>query len=239
MKKVLIVLLVVMMTLAGCGRKNNNNNNNNNNGNNNTPTVEPKDNTEKNERQFVSKLGTNDDIDDALDDFNEDFRDWNAFMMYENSDGSYEYGFWDDDEIYRRNFESYAKDGIMPIVYVVTRYQDGKGEVPIKDFAAWLPFENVEELPEGYEEQMEEIYEELLEALFPDLSDEKIDKLIEKLCLTDADGFAAYRNHQASVSDFEKTTVEVYPSNDSDKPYKVTVEYDADHSTLLLSYLSE
>ena len=238
MKKIIIVLLVVLMTLAGCGKKNNNNNGNNNNGNN-TPTVDPKDNGNKEEKQFVSKLGTNDDIEDALEDFNEEFRDWNAFMMYENEDGSYEYGIWDDDNIYRRNFESYAKNGVMPIVYIVVNYESGKGEVPIKNIAAWLPYEDIENLPEGYEEPMAAIYKELIEAIFPDLSDEKADKLIEKLCLTDEDGFDAYRKHQASASDFEKTSVEVYPSADSTKPYVITVEYDADHSTLILSYLAQ
>ena len=103
----------------------------------------------------------------------------------------------------------------------------------------WFSELEVKELPVGYEDAVEEFQEDLLHAIFPDLTDDQVDKLVEKLCLTDEEGFEAYRNHQASVSDFEKTTVEVYPSQDSEKPYKITVEYDADHSTLLLSYLAE
>ena len=238
MKKILIVLIVVLMTLAGCGKGNNNNNNNKP-----TPAPAPSptptDNPDKSAKLFVSRLGTDEDVEKAMDEFNQDFRDWNAFRMYKNPDGSYECGVWDDDEIYLRNFESYATDGYMPIIYFVTNYEDGNSQTTIKNIAAWLPFENIEELPVGYEDAVEEFQEDLLHAIFPDLTDDQVDKLVEKLCLTDEEGFEAYRNHQAIVSDFEKTTVEVYPSQDSEKPYKITVEYDADHSTLLLSYLAE
>ncbi len=237
MKRLIIVLLTVLMSISliGCGKKPNGPKPNDKND---TPVVTPTEKPQSN-KAFVSKLGTNYDLEDALVKFNEEFDKWNAFIMYENNDGSIEYGVWDDVDIYRRNFESYARDGIMPVIYTVANFEDGKGEVPIRYIVAFLPYENIEELPEGYEEQVVYFQKLLIKAILPELSDSNVDKLIDKLSLTDKDGFDAYRHHQADVSEFEKTTVEVYTSETAEKPLELAVEYEDDNKTLILSLVQE
>ena len=226
MKKTIIAILVALMLVltAGCTKKDNNPTP--------KPTPTPTPTPTPAVTKLVTKLGNEAGIENVLEKFNSSHEDWSAFRLGKaDSQGFVEYTVWDDDDIYSGNYEQYVSHGVMPVVYLMVKYAE---DSTIDTLYAWLPYEDIEEVDEDQAEGIVDFQKLLLSRAFPDLSDKDIDKVIDKLALTLEDGFEAYRRGQADPTEFEGTSVDIYPSEDG-QPYNVTCGYDDEYETLELT----
>ena len=186
--------------------------------------------------KLESSVGSSDTIAKALEKFIADVPDWNAFkMFYDEEAMTVEYGAYDSTDIYERNYEKYAERGVMPNVYVLVRFADGKETGEIEKLYALIPYENIQNVKEEDVEGIIAFQNLLLKAIFPDLNDRQIAKLVDRLSLTTADGYQAYAKGQADASEFAETKTDVFPKG-SDTAYSLSTSYDKDYKSILLSF---
>ena len=229
MKKLLTLLLslLLLFSFVGCTKKP---------GNDPTPKPKPDPTPAPTAEKLESSAGSSETIAKAIEKFVADVPEWNAFKMYYDEEhGTVEYGAYDSTDIYERNFEKYAQNGVMPNVYVLVRFTDGKETGEIEKLYALIPYENIQEVKEEDIDGIIAFQNLLLKAIFPDLNDAQITKLADRLALTDADGYRIYAKHQADASEFAETKTDVFPKG-SETAYSLSTSYDKDYKTILLAF---
>ena len=227
MKKLLTIFVCILLVLSfsGCGKKTP------------TPSPSPTPAPEPTVEKLVSALGTDATVDQALADFNSSHTDWNAFKLYyDDVLHTVEYGVYDTIDIYEKNYEKYAREGVMPTLYFMIKYQDGAETGNITLLQALLPYQNINDKTATQAEGIVSFQKLLLHAVFPQLDDSQLNKLIDRLSLSDEETIELYGKGQIDPSEFSKTTAEVFPSKDSDIPYTLVAEYDKDHNTIMLTF---
>lgn len=221
--KIILMTLLLIISLSGCSKGN--------------PSPKPNPKPAPVNDKFVSAIGTDENIEKMIKEFNEAYKGWNAFWAdQDGSDGAMFYDCWDNLDVYRGNYKDYVSHGVHPVTELVVYYDGGKSSGKIMNAYLWLSYEPVLDLGVDQFKPLEAFSIMALKAILPDLDDDQITKLADKIALPTEESYDAFTRGYADPSELTATTVDIYEPDRENAVFEIGCRYDAKYKTIILEF---
>ena len=229
MKKLLLTLIAVLLavTLCACGKKNNDP----------TPKPTPTPKPEPVVQKTVSKIGTDQDIEKMLNDFNAKNKYGSAFYAdFDEEHNVMFYQFWDNNDVYRGNYAQYFNHGELPLSELYVVYEDGKQTGTIELGYVILPYEDIYSLSDEQAEPLANWAKACVGAMLPDLSEKELATLLDKIAVPDEEAYLAFNAGQADPAELTETSEDIYLTEDGEVAYTIGCVWDSEYKCINIKF---